>query len=696
MDIIIQNDGIVTPFNIQSSRETRFTLMPQTRDATDSKEAADGEIDFGTTLGMGEFTLHGIIEFDTISERNAIENELRKQLNECRNPQQISYEHSPDKYNIIRLTGRPEIIRYPHHLEIRAYFKSDPMWYIDGEELVTSKSQVLTEKIPKYIEIKSATGKRIAFLMPQADGLKECYADCRLNGESTLQFMLPANSPKLSALTPECEIWAGDKVYTILNDDAIDFERTEDNKLWAKVKAIEKWYELDSQYVEPYLSNDPGIPSPADLAVIIVSGGSDLSGGIYTVGSAGHALYAVLNGSGWTVGTVDVTGIHDLEMEKESRLALVKQIRNIWGGYLVWDSVNKIVHLRSGDTWQNYTGFQIRYKKNLKHINRTQSNRLVTKLYCFGHDDLDISSVNNGKKYITNNSYTPREYVGIYRNPDIYNAQELKDRGIAELSLICRPKYLYRVKIVDIRTLPEYSHENFVLGDMIDVIDPDIAPDSPRPRIIRHKYNLFMPWQCELELGDPEERLVESLKASFNTSGYIDETLTSRGQLPGYKLVDGSVEDVKIKSLTADKITAGTITASISMQSPYIYGGAIYGGAIYGGTITGTNITSTNDLYVGTQESITETKRIYFNNYMNIEASSDVNWVIKFNCGVLDFEGNIKGDWNFGTAGCYVSGLENHGYAKQSWVASQGYTTETYVSQALATWMTSHIEQYHS
>ena len=47
--------------------------------------------------------------------------------------------------------------------------------------------------IPKYIEIKSAAGKRTAFLSPQADGLKDCHADCRLNGESRLEFMLPAN-----------------------------------------------------------------------------------------------------------------------------------------------------------------------------------------------------------------------------------------------------------------------------------------------------------------------------------------------------------------------------------------------------------------------------------------------------------------------------------------------------------------------
>jgi phage minor structural protein len=496
-------------------------------------------------------------------------------------------------------------------------------------------------QIPKYIEIKTADGKISAFLSPKADGLKDVYVDCRLNGESTLEFQLPATSEKLAELTPECQIWAGGRVYSLLKDDAIDIVRDENNKLWAKVMAVERWMDLDYQFPEPYICNDPTITNPADLTVIIVGGGTDLSGGRYAVGTAGHALYAVLNGSGWSVGTVDVPGIHDLEMEKASRLELIKQIQEIWGGYLVWDSINKTVSLRSGDIWQPYNGFQIRYKKNLKHITRTQSNKIYTKIYPFGHDNLDIASVNGGMKYITNYSYTSRTYVGIYKNQDIYDAQELKDKATAELALNCRPRYNYKVKIADLRTLPEYNHEDFTVGDMADVIDPDVSPDSPRPRILRHRYNLFQPWNCEIELGDPEERLIEDLKASFDTSDFVGSVFNSIGKLSGQsienltittekianlaitadkivkgtitgskiasltitnsnianltitggKIANATITDAKIVSLSADKITAGTIKATISIEGPIITGGTINGGTINGVIINGGTIT---------------------------------------------------------------------------------------------------------
>lgn len=414
-------------------------------------------------------------------------------------------------------------------------------------------------QIPKYIEIKDKNGKRTAYLSPQSDGLKDCYADCRLNGNSTLEFSLPATSEKLTELTPECQIWAGGRVYTLLKEDAIDFIRDENNKQWANIMAKEIWNDLNYEYPEPYICNDPTIANPADLTVIIVGGGNDLSGGRYEVGTAGHALYAVLNGSSWSVGTVDVQGIYDLEMEKANRLELIQQIQDIWGGYLIWDSVNKTVSLRAGNAWKPYNGFQIRYAKNLKHITRTQSNKIYTKIYPFGHDDLDIASVNNGKKYITNYSYTSRNYIGIYKNQDIYDAQELKDKATAELELNSRPRYNYKVKIVDLRTLPEYAHEDFSLGDMADIIDPSAG--NANVRILRYKYNVFQPWDCEIELGDPEERFIEDVKAAFDTSHFVGGIFNSRGYSSGQSIEDLTITNAKIKNLDAEKITTGYLSA---------------------------------------------------------------------------------------------------------------------------------------
>ena len=38
-------------------------------------------------------------------------------------------------------------------------------------------------QIPEFIEIRNAAGQRRALLSPQADGLKDCWIDQRLNAD---------------------------------------------------------------------------------------------------------------------------------------------------------------------------------------------------------------------------------------------------------------------------------------------------------------------------------------------------------------------------------------------------------------------------------------------------------------------------------------------------------------------------------
>lgn len=440
--------------------------------------------------------------------------------------------------------------------------------------------------IPEYIEIKTAAGATAAYLSPSVDGLKDCYIDNELNGSCVLTFSLPLqkikeifsltamgaiiplfdtsapNTPstqsKWQYLTESYRIYAPDstgtmKEFVILTPDSIDITR-DGKKVMGKITAQESWIRLWKMQIDPAgISNDPLRPVPPILAVVIVSNGSNLSGGLYTVGSAAHALYAILQGTGWSVGTVDVTGTHDLETEKISRLANIQKIQEIWGGYLVWDSVNKTVSLRDETTWAPYTGYQIRYAKNLKGITRTSDFDIITKLYPFGKDDLNIGSVNGGQIYLTNNTYTTEVLEGIYTNQDKTTAQELKDDATKYLSKICRPRHNYRIDQVDLRTLSGYTHESFDVGHMVDIIDTELDTDD-QARVIRHRFNVFQPWICELEVGDPLDTDAKLMADSQITVKYLNAIKNSKGQITAYKLVD--------ESLIASKIAAGAVDAS--------------------------------------------------------------------------------------------------------------------------------------
>ncbi|MHB1418497.1 MAG: phage tail spike protein, partial [Bacillota bacterium] len=473
--------------------------------------------------------------------------------------------------------------------------------------------------IPDYIEVRTAAGNLAAYLSPQ-DGLTDCEADARLNSESILTFRLPVTSEKWADIVPECRIRAGGREYAILRPDAIDTVRDDKGSLWGKVMAQENWILLDKQF--PTVSNDPDDPTPAWGTVTIISGGA-ASGG-YPAGSAGSALSYLLAGSGWTLGTCDVTGTHDLETDKESLLANIQKVQETWGGYLVWNSLTHTVSLRAESTWQNYTGFQVRYGKNLKHITRTANYDLTTRLYPFGEDDLDISSVNGGVKYLENFGYTSTILEGKYENQGIADAQELMDKATEVLAKICQPRYTYQVNVVDVRVLPEYNPEDFSLGDMADIIDEDPG-FNVQVRIVRHKYNIFQPWKCELEIGEPEERLAAQLSKALDVTDYVSNQLkpnpsTSnllKGVVDTFATIINSAngklvwDDSTLEAIEIDG--GGAETGNRVKLTPGGLGVSTDGGATYATAITGEGILANavivNALYaLSTDDTYTQIK----------------------------------------------------------------------------------------
>jgi phage minor structural protein len=245
---------------------------------------------------------------------------------------------------------------------------------------------------------------------------------------------------------------------------------------------------------------------------------SDAGEGGYAAGSAASALYRLLASvsSVWTVGTVDVTGTFDLETEKLTLLENINKVREAWGGWLVFDSVNKTISLRDDATWINDTGFELRYRKNEKTLTKTTDwANVITRIYPFGEKDLTIASVNSGTIYLDNTSYTSEVREGIWRREDITSATELMNAATAYLAKVCHPRKQYKSKVVDLRTLSDYSHETLALGDIITIQDEDIATNET-VRVIGLSYDVIQPWTCSLTLGDPLDHPLGALASMEN------------------------------------------------------------------------------------------------------------------------------------------------------------------------------------
>lgn len=411
----------------------------------------------------------------------------------------------------------------------------------------------------------------MACLSPEADGLTDEYIDDQQNGPCTLTFRLPTDSEKWPYIAGRNRLYVGGKEFVLATEDGEEITR-QNLKVTGAVIMQESWVLLGQKYVT--VVNDGTVPAWSQ--VIIVSGGTGSAH--FSAGTAGCALEKVTDGSGWTVGTVDVPGTQDLETEQLSVLANIKKIQEIWGGILVWDSENHIVHLRP-ETWQPHSGLQIRYAKNLKHIAKKTDHKIVTRAYPFGLDGLDISVITGGNIYIDNTSYTSEILEDIWTNQEIDDALELYNWAEKKLALMCKPRDNYKTTMVDLTTLPEWNHEaspqTSYMADVIDpeamrwrrattaefeaawnshTGDPNYDPDFDfnrdgtidfddlmqwtqacqdqggvietshpikRVRIIKYKYKIFQPWICETELGDPLDKIENRIADSSSAAKYV-------------------------------------------------------------------------------------------------------------------------------------------------------------------------------
>ncbi|MCK9324485.1 MAG: phage tail protein [Bacteroidales bacterium] len=373
-----------------------------------------------------------------------------------------------------------------------------------------------------YIEVKTLAGDLVAYLTPAADAIS-AYIDNELNGPCTLTFDLPRTSDKWTYINAGHKFVVDGREFVLVRpgEDTVTSAR-EDGKIIDSVNAHESWILLDKEVVS--VSSDGTSP---DFGIVAIYREDSGSGG-YDPGSAGSALSYLLDASasGWTVGTVDVTGTHDLETDKISLLANIQQVQETWGGLLVWDSVAKTVSLRDEATWQPYSGFGILYGKNQKDIVRNVEYDLVTKMYPYGADGMDITEATSsgGLEYITNTDYTSEVYVKAYTFEESFDTpDDLYDAAVALLEKLAWPRYRYEVETLDLRTLAGYEHETFSLGDMADIVDEDAGLDI-QERIVRHKYNVFQPWECDLELGELPLRYEKLISKLLKNKWEVDET----------------------------------------------------------------------------------------------------------------------------------------------------------------------------
>lgn len=135
---------------------------------------------------------------------------------------------------------------------------------------------------------------------------------------------------------------------------------------------------------------------------------------------------------------------------------------------------------------------------------------LITRLYPYGQDDLDISTVNDGKQYIDSPMV---EKIGVYEGFSNFDECEEPDELLKlakwqfsedNLERIDIPKYTMTVGYVDVCEAYKYHNLNRPsIGDRVKIFDKSMNTKTLQ-RIITTKIYPFEPRKSTIEVGHPQ------------------------------------------------------------------------------------------------------------------------------------------------------------------------------------------------
>ncbi len=275
------------------------------------------------------------------------------------------------------------------------------------------------------------------------------------------------------------------------------------------------------------------------------------------------AVRLALAGTGWTVGSCDVSKIRPVSKSTCTAYDVLQEIQSSYDCEMSFDSINKKVYIynQMGEDKGAYFAEQLNLKKLEVQGN---SYDYVTKLVPIGKDGLDITAVNNGINYIENHQYSNKSLIGYWEDNRYTDPTALMEDAIIQLNYLSRPLKSYKVDLVDLAKA--IDSENYAVYNLIDYSLGDTVTILSREKNIKEKQRIAKmtiypeePERNEIELSNKSPSL-EYLQIKFqDTSDVVDAVTTSDGTIDGSKVdnIDwDNIQHVHIEIADVDSLNA--------------------------------------------------------------------------------------------------------------------------------------------
>lgn len=231
--------------------------------------------------------------------------------------------------------------------------------------------------------------------------------------------------------------------------------------------------------------------------------------------TVGNTVAGILP-SGWTLTDLSGSTIRRQVNGAMTPYEICKQCEKTFGVWFRWDNAAKTCTIRSKTPGSPSGAFATR-DLNLKQINyKGKSDQLVTRLYAYGKDDMTFASINGGKAYVDNFTYTTKILPGYWKDERYTVKESLLEDARSRLADLAVPKRSYECKVIDLQAVDpaKYGFLDFGLYTVATLID-DIKNLSVNYQVAERRVYPYYPENNEVIFDSSPERL----------TGIVDEAV---------------------------------------------------------------------------------------------------------------------------------------------------------------------------
>lgn len=224
--------------------------------------------------------------------------------------------------------------------------------------------------------------------------------------------------------------------------------------------------------------------------------------------------------TGWAV--VDQSGItykRTVQLDSATPLDVLEQCRSTFVNVTYrFDNVSKTVTIISMANGQNLGAFATR-DLNLKENNyKGKSTGFITRLYAYGKDGLSFASINGGKAYVENYTYSSRVICGFWKDERYTVAANLLADAQARLAEMAVPARSFECNVVDLAAVnpQKYGFLDFTLFSVVSLIDATRSGAKIEHRVIERWRYPYLPEQNKVTLSTVAPRIQSQVAQAIN------------------------------------------------------------------------------------------------------------------------------------------------------------------------------------